>query len=62
MTTNSNMRDRLVEVLTRELGDTYDCTRVWEAWDYKNMDKNDFDPVLWRVDDIVQSLLNAIEA
>lgn len=62
MTAAATLRDKLIEVLTRELGDSYDCTRVWEAWIVGTMGEDDFEPVLYRVDDIVQSLLNVIEA
>ena len=59
---DGSVRDKLIEALTRELGDTYDCTRVWEAWHFGNMSQEDFEPVLQRVDDIAESVLGALSA
>ena len=48
--------------LLAELGDTYDCTRVWEAWGVGTMDQDDFVPVLDRLDEIITTIAAEIAA
>lgn len=50
----------LIEALGNELGDSYDCTRVWEAWAIGTMAQDDFEPVGDRLDEIVAALVAAI--
>lgn len=61
-------RQFLADALADELGDSYDCTRVWSAWSYGTMGADDFVPVNDRASEIaggivdmrVASLLNRI--
>lgn len=39
------MIDKLNEALAESLGDAMDCLRVWEAWSYGTMRRDDFVPV-----------------
>lgn len=50
-------RETLIDRLYDELGDCYDCTRVWSAWSYGTMGEDDFTPARERVADIVDGLL-----
>ena len=54
-------RDTLVDRLGDELGDAYDCTRVWSAWSYGTMSEDDFVPLGHRIGEIVDSLLAPVE-
>jgi hypothetical protein len=56
-----DLHKRLVDILGRELGDAYDCTRVWEAWNVGTMTENDFEPVSDRIDDIAAALVAVIK-
>lgn len=49
--------ETLVDHLTRELGDAYDCTRVWSAWNVNTMTEEDFEPVTDRIDEIAAGIL-----
>lgn len=53
--------DIIRETLIEHLGDTYDCTRVWEAWSYGTMSDSDFIPVNDRIDDIVEAVILAMQ-
>jgi len=55
-------RDQLIDYLHQELGDTYDCKRVWSAWSYGTMGEDDFDPVSDRIDDIADAILALLSA
>lgn len=59
-------RDSIVKIVRDELigqlGDTYDCTRCWTAWQYGTMRDSDFVPVNDRVDDIVDGIVAKLEA
>lgn len=55
------LRRAIADTLRVELGDSYDCTRTWGAWAYGTMTEDDFDPVEDRVDDIVDSVMRAID-
>jgi hypothetical protein len=57
-----SLRDFLTAALEAELGDAYDCTRVWSAWGYGTMSENDFRPVNNRLDEIVDGLLVTLAA
>lgn len=54
------LRDALIEQLGAEIGDSYDCTRVWSAWSHGTMSQQDFVPVDDRLGDIVEGLLERI--
>lgn len=54
------LRDALIERLGAEVGDAYDCTRVWSAWGCGTMSQSDFVPVDDRLGDIVEGLLECI--
>lgn len=55
------LREALLQALSSELScGVYDCTRVWEAWSVGTMDQDDFTPISERLDDIVDSVANAI--
>lgn len=54
------LQAKVVDLLTVELGDSYDCTRVWSAWDYGTMGEDDFEPVLDRIDAIASDIVRAI--
>lgn len=56
------VRDSLISLLADCVGDSYDCTRVWEAWNVGTMSQDDFVPVSERVDEIADSILEAIGA
>lgn len=51
-------KERLVELLSENLGDTYVCTRVWSAWQHGTMSEDDFFPVTQ--DDIMDHLADLI--
>lgn len=55
-------RDRLIDYLGQEFGDTYDCKRVWSAWSYGTMGEDDFDPVSDRIDDVADAILALLSA
>ena len=38
-------KDELAQLIAEHLGDTYHCTRVWEAWNVGTMGQDDFKPV-----------------
>lgn len=52
------LRDALVERLRSELSDSYDCTRVWEAWSVGTMTEDDFAPVTDRIEEIADGILS----
>ena len=54
------LQAKVVDLLTVELGDSYDCTRVWSAWGYGTMGEDDFEPVLDRIDAIASDIVRAI--
>jgi len=43
--------------LLDELGDAYDCTRVWSAWGYGTMGEDDFVPVLDRLEELIDAIV-----
>ncbi len=55
-------REALIAALTAELGDSYDCTRVWAAWDVGTMSEQDFEPLTDRVDEIADALLESVRS
>ncbi len=59
-TAQSELRVALQRGLLATLGDTYDCTRVWEAWGVGTMDQDDFLPVLDRLDELIDALVYEI--
>lgn len=45
MTDNRDeLPSKVAEALAEELGDTYHCSRTWEAWQYGTMTEEDFSP------------------
>jgi len=54
-------RERLIEQLEAEFGDSYDCTRVWSAWGVGTMGEDDFVPVSDRVGEIADGILAALD-
>lgn len=54
------LRCRIQGALLATLGDTYDCTRVWEAWNIGTMDRDDFVPVLDRLEELVDEIATAL--
>ena len=57
----NELRVRLQRCLLAELGDTYDCTRVWSAWSYGTMGEDDFVPVLDRMDALIDALAATLD-
>jgi hypothetical protein len=55
-------REALIAALESELGDAYDCTRVWEAWSVGTMSEDDFSPVTERTPEIADAILAALNA
>ncbi|WP_420140183.1 hypothetical protein [Sphingomonas sp.] len=55
------LRVGIQRALLSELGDTYDCTRVWGAWSVGTMDQDDFVPVLDRLDELIAAILFEVE-
>lgn len=55
------LREVVRDALASELGDTYDCGRVWEAWSVGTMGEDDFTPVNDRVDEIADAILAALK-
>jgi len=53
-------REAIVDVLSAELDDAYDCTRVWSAWGYGTMTEDDFQPASNRADEIADAILSAL--
>lgn len=58
-----NLREILSAAIASEIAPCgYDCTRVWEAWHVGTMSQDDFEPMIDRLDDIVETVARAIEA
>lgn len=55
-----DLREAIHKALSSELGDTYDCGRVWDAWHVGTMGEDDFTPVNDRVDEITETILAAL--
>lgn len=53
--------DVVTDTLISELGDTYDCGRVWSAWSVGTMGEDDFEPASERASEIAASVLAAIQ-
>ncbi len=58
----SELRDKISDILTSNLGDSYYCSRVWSAWSYGTMTEDDFEEVneSENIDDIVNEILPLI--
>ena len=52
----ADLEELIAEHLGGELGDAYDCTRVWEAWGVGTMSEDDFEPVRERLGDLAAGL------
>lgn len=56
------IRERIKDALSSSLTQSYDCTRVWEAWSYKTMSQDDFHEISdndERIDEIADAVLDA---
>lgn len=56
------LREAIHNALSSELGDTYDCGRVWDAWHVGTMGEDDFTPVNDRVGEITETVLAALKS
>lgn len=56
----AELRVAIQRGLLAELGDTYDCTRVWQAWSVGTMDQDDFVPVLDRLEALIDTIVAEI--
>jgi dihydrofolate reductase (trimethoprim resistance protein) len=56
------LREAIHNALSSELGDTYDCGRVWDAWHVGTMGEDDFTPVNDRVGEITETVLAALQS
>ncbi|PZU95551.1 MAG: hypothetical protein DI527_00655 [Chelatococcus sp.] len=54
--------EAIAQALEAELGDAYDCRRVWEAWHVGTMSEDDFIPITDRLGEIAKSVREKIEA
>ncbi|MCP4393173.1 MAG: hypothetical protein GY804_02745 [Alphaproteobacteria bacterium] len=54
------LREKLKNILTSNLVDSYFCNRVWPAWSYGTMTEDDFEPV--NETDNIYDIINEIEA
>lgn len=54
------IRIRIERALSSSLADSYDCARVWSAWGYGTMGEDDFVPVLNRLDEIVDEIIESL--
>lgn len=59
MSTDHDAREAAARALGPELADTYDCTRVWEAWGYETMSQDDFEPAGLRCEEIANAAIDA---
>lgn len=55
-----DLEARIVQALSAELGDSYDCTRVWGAWSAGTMSDEDFEPVEERIPEIAKAIVQQI--
>lgn len=62
MSTDHEAREAAAKALGPELADTYDCTRVWEAWGYETMSQDDFEPAGLRCEEIANAAIDAYNA
>lgn len=59
------LRQAVHDALGQALGDSYDCTRVWEAWQVGTMSQDDFSLItddsdrMWEITDVVLAALAA---
>lgn len=56
----NHLRKAVRTALEAELGDAYDCMRVWDAWHVGTMTEGDFTPVSDRIDEITTTVLAAL--
>jgi hypothetical protein len=62
MPESAELRVAIQRGLLAALSDTYDCTRVWSARSYGTMGEDDFEPVLNRLDDLIDTIVAEIAA
>lgn len=55
-----SVTDFVTDALASELGDTYDCIRVWEAWSVGTMRSDDFLPTDARADEIAVTVVKKL--
>ena len=57
------LRDKIADILTSNLGDAYFCQRVWSAWNVGTMSEDDFEIVneSESITDIVDEIINLIK-
>jgi len=61
--TSQTLREKARDAVAQALGDSYDCERVWSAWNEGTMSENDFSCIADdsdRVYEIVDVVLNEI--
>lgn len=58
---NRELTDAIRSVLEDEVGwSSYDCSRVWSAWNVGTMDERDFTPVSERIEDIIKNVVDSV--
>lgn len=58
--TREEVKRRLYSCLTASLIDSYDCSRMWEAWSVGTMRETDFIPVVDRLSEIVDEIMEVM--
>ena len=56
--------ERTMDAIAQALGDAYDCTRAWSAWQVGTMSEDDFVPIVEQPDrlaEIAQAAINAVQ-
>lgn len=61
ITISAEAKAEITAHLSSELSESYDATRVWEAWGVGTMGPDDFAPLDLRIDDIVDGLLPIVQ-
>lgn len=61
---SDKLREKIRNILTSNLGDSYFCTRVWSAWSCGTMTDDDFEPVVdsENIEDIVNEIEKELSA
>lgn len=57
----NKLRDVLIGEFSKQFFDSYDCLRVWEAWQVGTMSQDDFVPISERIENIADDLLYEIK-
>ena len=61
-TLSESAQQAVISAVAETLGDTYDCTRVWSAWNVGTMGESDFYPVVDQEDRLVEVAEAALQA